>query len=58
MRIEWIDSVFSTAYQTANVIANSTAKIGVVTVVGTPCQSVRLSVSRVPNTLMSTTESQ
>ena len=56
--IEWIDSVRSRAYQTAKTQARRTANTVELIQSGTPRASVRLSVSRVPTTLMSTTASQ
>ena len=44
--------------QTPNTPANSAANTVVLIQSGTPCASVRLSVSRVPTTLISTTASQ
>ena len=54
----WIDSVFSLAYQTPKVAASAAAKTPVVTFSGMPKLSVRLSVIRVPTTLINTTETQ
>src|SRR6478672_1634198 len=56
--IEWIDSVRSRAYQAPKTAASSTANSVVLNHSGTPWASVRLSVSSVPTTLMSTTASQ
>jgi hypothetical protein len=54
----WMDRVRSLAYQAAKVMASRTAKIGVVTVRDTPRLSVRLSLTSVPTTLISTTANQ
>ena len=54
----WIDSVRSRAYQMPNTTASSAANAVVLIHSGTPRASVRLSVSRVPTTLISTTASQ
>ena len=54
----WIDSVRSLAYQAAKITASATAKTTVVVTSATSKLSVRLSVMRVPTTLMSTTASQ
>ena len=54
----WIDSVRSRAYQMPKTAARSTAKTVELIHSGTPRASVRLSVSRVPTTLISTTASQ
>ncbi len=56
--IEWIDNVFSRAYHAAKTPARTTAKTALLRASGTPWASVRLSVSRVPTTLISTTASQ
>ncbi len=56
--IVWMDSVRSRAYQMPNTAASSTANTVVLIHSGTFCPSVRLSVSRVPTTLISTTASQ
>ena len=56
--IVWIESVRSTAYQTANTMARMAAKNGVLVVSGTLCASVMLSVISVPKTLMTTTTAQ
>lgn len=54
----WMDNVLSLAYQRAKVAANATPKTIVVVSSGTPKLSTRLSVIRVPTTLMRTTASQ
>ena len=54
----WIDSVRSRAYQMPKTAASSTAKTVELIQSGTPRASVRLSVSRVPTTLIRTTASQ
>ena len=54
----WIDRVRSLAYQAAKVTARATAKTIVLVISETPKPSVRLSVTRVPTTLISTTVSQ
>ena len=56
--IEWIDSVRSLANQAAKVRARATANPAVESTSGTPRLSFRLSVIRVPTTLMKTTASQ
>src|SRR3954470_1409956 len=55
--IVWIDRVRSRAYQIEKTTARSTEKTVVLIQSGTLCPSVRLSVSRVPTTLIRTTES-
>ena len=54
----WIDSVRSRAYQVPKTTARSTENTAVLSHSGTPRASVRLSVRRVPTTLISTTASQ
>src|SRR6201989_3693217 len=54
----WIDRVRSRAYQSEKTTASSTEKTVVLIHSGTLCPSVRLSVSRVPTTLIRTTLSQ
>ena len=54
----WIDRVFSAAYQTANVAINATAKNAVDVSSVTSRLSTRLSVIRVPTTLIKTTANQ
>src|SRR4051812_16830651 len=56
--IEWIERVPSRAYQAAKTQASNTAKTVELSQSGTPRASVRLSVSSVPTTLISTTASQ
>jgi hypothetical protein len=46
VKMEWIDSVFSLAYQTAKVAARATAKSAVVSSRATPRLSVILSAIR------------
>ena len=58
MKIVWIDSVRSLAYQTAKVIASAMPKAIVVVCSGMPYPSTRLSLIRVPTTLIRTTASQ
>src|SRR5689334_2000928 len=54
----WIESVPSTRCHTKNVRASATVNTIVLTSSGTPSPSVRLSVTSVPTTLISTTVSQ
>jgi len=54
----WIDRVRSRAYQIEKTVARRTANTVELIQSGTPWPSVRLSVSRVPTTLISTTASQ
>ena len=54
----WIDSVRSLAYQAAKTPARTKLKTTVVVTSETPKLSVKLSVIRVPTTLISTTASQ
>jgi hypothetical protein len=54
----WMDRVRSRAYQVPNTAASSTLNTVVLIHSGTPRASVRLSVSSVPTTLISTTASQ
>jgi len=54
----WMDRVRSRAYQMPKTAARSTAKRVELIQSGTPRLSVRLSVSRVPTTLINTTASQ
>src|SRR3954471_16778595 len=56
--IVWIDRVCSRAYQSENTTASRPAKTVVLIHNGTLCPSVRLSVRRVPTTLIRTTLSQ
>lgn len=56
--MEWIDSVRSRRYQMAKTTAKATAKIVLLTASGTPRESVRVSVTSVPTTLIRTTASQ
>ena len=56
--IEWIDRVRSRAYQAAKTAARRTENTVELIQSGTPRASVRLSVSNVPTTLISTTASQ
>ncbi len=56
--IEWIESVRSRAYQAAKTAPSRRAKTVELSHSGTPRASVRLSVSNVPTTLISTTASQ
>src|SRR4051812_8925189 len=56
--IVWIDKVRSRAYQIENTAARRTPNTVVLIHSGTLWPSVRLSVRRVPTTLMSTTDSQ
>jgi len=58
VKIEWIDSVRSTANHAMKVSASSTANTGVVTSSGTLYPSLRLSVISVPTMLTSTTVTQ
>ena len=58
MTIEWIDRVRSLAHQAANVTASRIANATVVSTSGTPRSSASLSLSSVPTTLISTTDSQ
>ena len=54
----WIDSVFSTPNHTPKAVNMATVKMAVVVQRLTPKLSTRLSVMRVPTTLMRTMESQ
>jgi hypothetical protein len=54
----WIDRVRSVRHQTRNTPAGAIPKTAVVTARGTPRLLVRLSLTRVPTTLISTTTSQ
>ena len=54
----WIESVRSSAYQTANAIVSAIEKTTVVVTSDTPMLSVRLSVICVPTTLIRTMPSQ
>ncbi len=56
--MEWMDSVRSREYQRPKTTASRTEKVTELIHSGTPRASVRLSVSSVPTTLISTTESQ
>jgi len=58
VKIEWIDRVCSTRYQTTNVTASSAPKMRVLASSGRPRLSVRLSVTKVPKTLTSATVNQ
>lgn len=54
----WMDRVFSLAYQPMKAAMSATLKMMVVVSSGTPKLSLRLSVIRVPKTLIRTTASQ
>jgi hypothetical protein len=55
--IEWIDNVCSRAYQRLKTTARRTEKVTELIHSGTPRAWVRLSVSKVPTTLISATVS-
>jgi len=55
VKMEWIDSVFSLAYQRANVASRARPNKAVVVSSAPPKLSTRLSVMRVPTMLISTT---
>ncbi|TDO51768.1 hypothetical protein EV643_103507 [Kribbella sp. VKM Ac-2527] len=58
MTMLWIERVRSAPYQSANVTASAAANTAVVSSSGTPIESVRLSVIKVPATDVSTTTGQ
>ena len=58
MTIEWIDSVPSDRYQATNTTARAIPNTAELSCSGTPRLSVRLSVTRVPNTLTNVTVAQ
>ncbi|MDQ0777190.1 hypothetical protein QF026_005656 [Streptomyces aurantiacus] len=58
MSMLWMDSVRSLRYQAVNTIVRRTANAAVVVSSGTPMLSVRLSLTRVPTTLIRATAVQ